>query len=289
MAWLMKKVLVTGATGFIGGYVVAALLEKGHQVIATSTNMETAKQKSWFSRVTYIPFDLKNLEENTNYFQYFQSPDSIIHLAWDGLPNYKSAIHIEVNLMRHYRFLKNLVINGANDITVTGTCFEYGMQQGCLHELQPTLPDNPYGLAKDTLRKFLEMLGNENSYTLKWVRLFYMYGKGQNQKSLFSQLDNAIENGDGQFNMSGGAQIRDFLPVEAVADHIVSIALQKEVRGIINCASGNPISVKELVEQYLAEKKANLTLNLGYYPYPDYEPMYFWGNNEKLKMVKKST
>lgn len=282
----MKKVLVTGATGFIGDYVVKTLISQGYAVTATSSSLEKAAQKDWFKDVTYIPLDLKLLDGTANYYEYFNSPDIIIHLAWEGLPNYKSLFHFEENLPRHYSFLKNLVINGATDITVVGTCFEYGMQDGELIETMPALPDNPYGLAKDTLRKQLVELKKFYPFSLKWPRLFYMFGVGQNPKSLFSQLDVAIDRGDAVFNMSGGEQTRDFLPVSEIANNIVTIALQKQIEGIINCGSGIPKTVKDLVEEYLAERKASIQLNLGFYPYPDYEPMHFWGNIEKLNKIK---
>jgi dTDP-6-deoxy-L-talose 4-dehydrogenase (NAD+) len=75
------------------------------------------------------------------------------------------------------------------------------------------------------------------------------------------------------------------LSVEKVAEYIVKIALQNKVTGIINCCSGRPVSVKQFVNNYLEEKNAALKLNLGYYPYPDYEPMAFWGNDKKLKKI----
>jgi hypothetical protein len=87
--------------------------------------------------------------------------------------------------------------------------------------------------------------------------------------------------------MSGGLQERDYLPVGKVADYIVEIALQQEVAGIINCCSGQPVTVKELVKDYLLQRQARISLNLGYYPYPDYEPMRFWGKNDKLKTILK--
>lgn len=281
----MKKILVTGATGFIGNYVVQELLKNNCIVIATSPDEQKAKQYSWFNKVKYIPFKLENFDNGINYFSFFDEPYIVIHLAWEGLPNYKSLFHFEDNLPRHYSFLKNLVLNGVTDITITGTCFEYGMQQGCLNEDLPSMPANPYALAKDTLRKFLQELQKINRFHFKWVRLFYMYGSGQNPNSLLSQLDKALANGESTFNMSGGEQVRDYLPVEKVAEYIAAIALQNCTEGIINCCSGTPVTVKELVEKYLEKQHKNIALNLGYYPYPDYEPMRFWGDNKKLKTI----
>jgi dTDP-6-deoxy-L-talose 4-dehydrogenase (NAD+) len=279
------KVLVTGATGFIGNYVVEELLLHNCSVIASSANQQKAEQAPWFNKVTYIPFDFAALDPAVNYFRFFNEPDLMIHLAWEGLPNYKSSFHEEINLPRHLAFLKNLITNGLNDLTVTGTCFEYGMQEGCLSEDMSTFPHNPYGKAKDTLRKELEQLQTRHPFVFKWARLFYMYGKGQNPNSLLSQLDKALANGEQVFNMSGGEQVRDFLPIEKVAANIVRIALQQTVTGVINCCSGEPVTVKAFVDKYLIEKNKNIVLNLGFYPYPDYEPMLFWGDVTKLKSI----
>ena len=281
----MKKVLVTGATGFVGSNVVAELLGKGYHVIASSSDKNKASLNEWFDKVTYLEFDLRSVENEKNYFEYFQQPDMLIHLAWEGLPNYTNSFHLEENLPRHTAFLKNLIENGLKDITVTGTCLEYGMQEGCLHEDMEVHPSNPYAIAKNELRKYLETLPGKIKYSFKWIRLFYMYGPGQNPKSLISQLDKALENNEAVFNMSGGAQERDFLPIQKIAENIVAVARQQNVTGIINCCSGTPVTVKDFVEQYLKERNKKIQLNLGYYIYTEYEPMRFWGDNKKLKKI----
>src|SRR6478735_2081541 len=199
----MKKVLVTGATGFIGNYVINELLKQHIDVIATSSNEERAKQQPWFENVKYIPLDFNFFDSATNYFLYFAKPDAAIHLAWEGLTNYKSSFHLEKNLPKHKTFLKNLIEHGLKDLTVTGTCLEYGLKEGCLKEEMETSPSTPYAIAKDELRVYLQQLQEQHPFTFKWVRLFYMYGKGQNPNSLLSQLDRALKNGETVFNMSG--------------------------------------------------------------------------------------
>jgi nucleoside-diphosphate-sugar epimerase len=281
----MKKILVTGVTGFIGNYVVQELLKNNYQVIATSTSEEKAKSFSWFSKVQFIPFKSESFDDEVNYYHFFQSPDILIHLAWEGLPNYKEPFHTEKNLPRHLSFLKNFFRNGLKDITVTGTCFEYGIKEGCLREDMECEPTNSYAIAKNELRKELELLSGQMQLNFKWTRLFYLYGKGQSPKSLISQLDKALEAGEKVFNMSGGEQIRDFLPVEKAAENIVAIATQQKVTGVINCCSGNPVSVKQFVLDYLKKNNKSIELNLGYYPYADYEPMHFWGDPAKLKLI----
>jgi nucleoside-diphosphate-sugar epimerase len=279
------KVLVTGATGFIGNYVVEELLKKGYIVIASSTGRAKASNAPWYANVTFVPFNLQDFSDEVDYFHFFMKPDAMIHLAWEGLPNYKDAFHEERNLPRHFAFLSNMIRHGLSNLTVTGTCFEYGMQEGCLREDMPVLPENPYGRAKNELRKKLELLRERHPFSFKWVRLFYMYGSGQNPNSLLSQLDRALEANETVFNMSGGQQVRDYLPVEKVAENIVKILLQKKEEGIINNCSGIPITVKDFVEDYLKKNNKSIQLNLGYYPYPDYEPMIFWGDIQKLKKI----
>lgn len=282
------KILVTGATGFIGNYVVNELLKNNCQVIATSVSEEKAKAASWFSQITYIAFNLKGFDDNINYYSFFGEPDAMIHLAWEGLPNYKDTFHYEENLPRHLAFLTNLINNGLTNLSVTGTCFEYGMKEGCLNEEMICEPANPYAIAKNELRIQLQLLNAHQSFNFKWIRLFYMYGQGQSVKSLISQLEIALDNNEAQFNMSGGEQVRDFLPVEEVAANIVEIALQNTVQGVINCCSGKPFTVKAFVEDYLKANNKSIVLNLGYYPYTDYEPMKFWGDNNKLKLIQSN-
>jgi len=278
------RILVTGATGFIGKHVIAELLKTEIEIIATSNeNIEDVKKIFWFNKVKYISCNLNESKEN--FYTFFDEPDNVIHLAWEGLPNYNELFHIERNLFANYFFIKNLIENGLKRISIIGTCFEYGIQNGCLQEEMQTNPSNSYGLAKDTLRKFIQELNKKFDFTYNWIRLFYLYGDGQNSKSLLSQLENALKNKEEIFNMSGGEQLRDYMAVGKVAEYIKLIAINNNVSGIINCCSGIPISVRCLVEAFLKNNNSEIKLNLGYYPYSDYEPFAFWGDNSKLLKI----
>ena len=274
------KIAVTGASGFIGRHTVAALLARGHRVTVGGRNAEKFSDFIWRDRVTVVEGDL--YAQPANWLRRVGEQDAMIDLAWSGLPNYKELFHFERNLNASYEFLKATVESGISRVLVAGTCFEYGLRSGVLSEDLPTDPRNSYALAKDTLRKFLQNFQEKQAFDFKWARLFYMYGPGQNPTSLLAQLDKAIDSGATYFDMSPGEQLRDYLPVSTVADYLVRLVEQSKIGGVINCCSGNPISVRGLVEKHLAERDAKIILRLGKFGYSSFEPMAFWGDRRKL-------
>jgi nucleoside-diphosphate-sugar epimerase len=274
------RIAVTGATGFIGRHLVRALLDRGHSVLAVARNPANISKFTWHSQVKLIICDVYACELSCA--QQIAECDAVIHLVWAGLPNYAELFHIDVNYPKDYSFLKTLIELGAKQLLVTGTCLEYGMKNGCLDESIPAEPTTPYGTAKDFLRRSLQALSEKHCFRLQWARLFYMYGSGQNRQSLMALLLEAIQRKDPEFNMSGGEQLRDFLPVTEVAELLVSLVENTRASGIFNICSGKPISVRNLVEAKLREERSELKLNFGYYPYPSHEPLAFWGNRQKL-------
>ena len=277
----MIKVAVTGASGFIGQHVLNNLNNLSVEVVAI-TRLKHANLPKLVNGL-WVEIDLQNPPENM--FSLIGSPDILIHLAWQGLPNYMSLHHFEIELPVQYDFLSALIKEGLQSLVVVGTCFEYGMQSNSLSEELDTKPSNPYGFAKDCLRKQLKFLKKQHNFKLTWARLFYLYGDGQSDSSIYSQLKTAIQNSELKFDMSEGEQLRDYLPVEKVAKYLIDLALLKKDIGVVNVCSGVPISVRNLVENWLDENNWGIELNLGFYPYPNYEPMNFWGNSSYLKLL----
>ncbi|WP_417549943.1 NAD-dependent epimerase/dehydratase family protein [Methylophaga sp.] len=275
------KLLVTGATGFIGNHLVIQALRQGHQITVIARDKSHVFNMEWGHQVDCVEADIE--QPNTEWPESIASYDALFHLAWSGLPNYQQSFHLDVVLPAHKQFLQTMLETGIKQILVTGTCLEYGKQEGQLTESMPAFPDVPYAQAKDHLRQWLVSLQKQRPFTLQWCRLFYMYGSGQHANSLLSQLEQAIENGHPVFNMSGGEQVRDYLSVETVAQYLLKVIEQQDCNGILNICSGEPITILELVKQFITARQSTIELNLGFYPYPDYEAMAFWGNADKLK------
>jgi nucleoside-diphosphate-sugar epimerase len=276
------KVAITGASGFLGRYVLRELQLRDLDIVDARRSLTGSNVQH--PRTTQVQWDLANAEGS---FEQLGSPDVLIHLAWEGLPNYQSSRHVDTELPAQSRFLRSCVAGGLKRLAVAGTCFEYGLADGELSEEGPTLPVTQYGLAKHQLHEELMSLEAWRKVQVMWGRFFYLYGAGQALSSLYGQLSSAIEEGLPVFNMSEGAQERDFLPVAEAARLFTTLALSPAAV-TVNICSGRPISVLSLVEQWVAERNAAISLNRGYYPYTAFEPMAFWGSRAKLDAILRS-
>ena len=238
------RVCVTGANGYIGSHIVKKLPEYGHKIVDR--------------------FD--------------EDLDTLIHCAWSHLYDYNNTMHI-TDLKEH---IDTLLYPLPQNLVVIGTCLEYGLQEGCLSENMPTNPVTQYGLAKDTLRKFLQICQHRREFSLKWIRLFYPIGDGG--RSIIANLDRAEQSGAKVFNMSEGNQLRDFINIDTAVDVIIRIA-QSDFDGVVNVCSGTPITVGELVEKHIKENDYKIKQNYGYYKLPEYEPKNFWGDTTTMQRI----
>lgn len=273
------RVAVTGASGFVGRHVVQALVQRG--IAPVVTLRADAAAAPWLSQLEQVRLDIARPPDDA--YAALGRPNVLMHLAWDGLPNYRSSHHTEQVLPSQEAFLHAMVGAGLETLLVTGTCFEYGMQSGVLEETLPANPDNSYAVAKNSLRRSLERLHSVRPFYFTWARLFYLFGEGQNSNSLLPQLRRAVAQGAASFDMSGGEQLRDYLPVTEAAGYLVALALAQRPHGIVNVCSGQPVQIRNLVEGWIAQHDWPIKPNFGRYPYSDYEPMAFWGDTAKLR------
>ncbi|WP_348541212.1 NAD-dependent epimerase/dehydratase family protein [Thalassospira sp. A3_1] len=285
---MARSIIVTGGSGFIGSKVCVKLASEGwlvHAWMRGKTRMDTLDVSGHVERRQIDIYDEAKVREALRE----TGAKDMIHLAWGGLPNYLSCHHIDTELVQQIRFVRNAVENGIERLTQTGTCFEYGARDGELHEDMDCHPTNPYGYAKLALQRYLTFLSQEIPFSHRWLRLFYMYGEGQGEKSLYTLLRAAYERGDTSFDMSAGHQIRDFLPIDEVVDRIAALHAADVADGIYNVCSGQPVSVRQLVEHWIADWNYDVHLNLAKFPIPSYEPLAFWGSGLKAATALKGS
>ncbi len=277
------RIAVSGASGLIGQHVVHLLLQRHHQVLAIVRTKNAGDLPAWFDKVEILEADISHLDDAR--IGKLQKIDAMMHLAWDHLDDFNSLDHCESTLFTSYQFLKNVIAAGCDEILVTGTCLEYGLQNGSLVETLPAEPVTSYGLAKDCLRRMLENLKREIPFKLTWARIFYVQSSGTHSRGLFHQLENALVRGDKCFPLTLGEQLRDYLSPDEIGELLVKLVESRMDNGIVNVCSGVPVSVRRKVEDWLKTKSCNIQVELGRIEYPRYEPLAFWGCNAKMQEI----
>lgn len=271
------RIAITGASGFVGRHVLHELSSRGLETIVAK--FRRPLNECGLS-VQEVPLDIRS--PGPDPFTALGKPDLLLHFAWSGLPQYDSPHHLEIELPAQVSFLSACVSSGIKRVMVAGTCFEYGLASGEIEESQALKPVTRYGEAKTRLFEHMSSLCEMIPFELVWPRLFYLFGLGQSPNSLYSQLQAAIARGDESFDMSGGEQVRDYLPVGDAARLLVDVAIHTGDIGAVNLCSGVPTRLKDQVARWITEAGSPIHMNLGHFPYPSFEPMAFWGSRRKL-------
>ena len=272
----MTKICITGASGFIGSNVSKYLMKKNCDVVPIIRSGINKKSDKLNYKVLDIKFPIIKVYEQLN------KPDVLVHLAWSNLDDYASDLHVTEEYPKHFNFLKKLIDSGLKNLVVAGTCFEYGLKNGLLKENDEANPNNPYGKAKLMLYKDLLKLKQKKDFNLTWLRIFYLFGDGQKENSLWAQLNMKVKNNEKFFPMTSGEQIRDFLDIKIASQYISDLSLSKKEFGIINICSNQPISIKNLVEKWIKKNNWNIKPKYNSIEKSIYEQKNFWGDNTKL-------
>jgi len=236
-------VLVTGATGFLGGHCLAPLVERGLDVLALYHN----RAPQDVSGVRWVRGDIMDraamrrlLEEH--------NPKGLLHLAWFVEPgklitdsSNLSWVSASLDLIRAFRE------GGGERCTVSGSCYEYDWRFGyCVEDVTPCEPDTLYGAAKDSLRRAFLAYCNVTGLSGSWARAFFMYGPRENAARLVSSVIISLLKGL-PAKSSHGLQVRDYLHIQDVADGMVAL-FASQARGTYNIAAGTPTTIREIVE-----------------------------------------
>ncbi len=279
------KILITGANGYIGSKVTEYLVNHTkHEIIACDNNDSNIKH---LIKVKVV--DLFSIE---NPYFYFDKPDLCIHLAWrDGFVH-DSLNHIN-DLPKHYDFLRKLIENGLANLSVMGTMHEIGYWEGAINENTPTNPLSLYGVSKNTLRHLIEILKSKYNFDFKWLRAFYIFSNDEYGQSVFSKIIRANKAGQDTFPLTSGKNKYDFIDVRELSMQISLAAIQSSITGIINVCSGNPISLKDKIEEFIKENNLHIKMEYGKYPERLYDSPIIYGDKTKitqiLNMMEKST
>lgn len=274
----MKKILVTGANGYIGQHVVEEALNLGYQVIANDFYNTGIDKRAIFCETPIF-------SDNINVYEELGKPDICIHMAWKDGFSHNAPSHM-LNLSEHYKFLMKLVDSGCKNIAVMGTMHEVGYWEGKIDENTPCNPMSLYGIAKNALRQALLLQAQQKEFQLFWLRAYYILGDDKRNHSIFTKILEAAEKGKKEFPFTSGKNKYDFIDVRDLAKMIVDAATQNEYTGIINVCNGEPISLGEEVEKFIREKNLDIKLKYGEYPDRPYDSPIVYGDNEIIRKIQ---
>jgi len=239
----MKRVLVTGATGFVGRHALPMLVERGFHVHAIARAVPPHTD----SRVTWHAVDLLGGTDTLRALLEAARPTHLLHLAWyaeygkywRSLENFRWTA-ASIDLAREF------ATHGGGRLVAAGTCAEYDWNGGiCSESSTPLAPATPYGICKDALRRMLEALAVETKVEVAWGRVFFTFGPDEQPQRLVPSVIRSLLRGE-EARTTHGRQIRDFLAVEDVAAAFVAL-LESDVAGAVNIGSGEPSALHDIV------------------------------------------
>jgi nucleoside-diphosphate-sugar epimerase len=240
----MSRIIITGASGFIGRHVIGHFLHDGFDVHcitreAVHDPLLAESGATWHEMNLLHPHGCRKLFEQVR-------PTHLLHLAWCTKPGefWNSESNLDW-LAASIELLADFVTSGGKRATFAGSCAEYDWRYGYLTEgLTPTVAESLYGASKNGLRGAAEQYCRQKRVGFSWGRIFFLYGKYEHPSRLVPSIIRPLINSKRAVCASGN-QVRDFLNSEDVASALASVALS-EIEGAINIGSGVAVSIGEV-------------------------------------------
>lgn len=272
---MSDPVIVTGAGGYLGPHVVSALLDRGHSVMAVVRPGSTAVLDS---RAIVVEGDVLSEEFAS------ELPPSLgmVHLAWQDGFAHNSPAHM-LNLSAHFRLLTAAAAKLPR-IVALGTMHEVGYWEGPIDAATPTAPLSQYGITKNALRESLsQAISGRTSFA--WARCYYIYGDDRRNSSIFTRVLETADAGGRTLPFTMGTNKYDFIEVDELARQIAALFDAADATGVINCCTGVPVSLADKVEEFIAERGLDISLEYGAYPDRPYDSPAVWGDATDIRRI----
>lgn len=236
----MKRVVVTGGSGFVGRHCLPQLVESGYDTHVLSKSTADGTPGRWHQ------VDLMDGPAVAAAIQSIQ-PTHLLHLAWMTEPG--RYLHAPENLewlASSLLLVKAFHEAGGQRAVVAGSCAEYDWNHGwCTEDLTPLKPQSLYGQCKTALYSTLSAYARQVGLSWGWGRLFFLYGPyGSPARIPGVVIESLLKNQPAR--CSQGLQVRDFLHITDAAQGLVTL-LNSEFQGPVNIASGEPVTIREIV------------------------------------------
>jgi nucleoside-diphosphate-sugar epimerase len=274
---MTARVLVTGATGFIGRQTLVPLRELGFDVHVVGHRPPDDPA------IMFHSGDLFDRDSAARIVQKVKA-SHLLHLAWDTEPGrfWNSPLNLDwvgASLVT----LRAFVEAGGKRAVMAGTCAEYrwGSDQPLDEKRSELLPSTLYGVSKDALRRMVFAYAETISLSVAWGRIFFLYGPEEKAGRLVSDAIRSL--GSGQpFATTDGRQLRDFMHVEDVGRAFAAL-LASDISGAVNIATGQAVAVRSVLKAIARETGADGMLRLGARPRPADDPAVIEAASDRLR------
>ncbi|HUX66488.1 MAG TPA: NAD(P)-dependent oxidoreductase [Terriglobales bacterium] len=247
----MSRILVTGASGFLGRQALPLLANGSHQVFAVSR----APLPDTSGTISWIAADLLQTGEPSRVIGESR-PDQLLHFAWCARPGeFWFSSENPLWLRASLELVESFCRHGGSRAVVVGSCAEYDWSAAvnpCREEETPLRPHSLYGASKHALHLLLATSPLTAGLSLAWARLFHLYGPFEPEGKIVGSAIRTFLAGRLLHSATTGTQVRDFLYAPDAAAALVAL-LQSPVAGPVNIASGRPVTVRALLECVAAE------------------------------------